>query len=98
MVVTMPAIGAIGRTRQTVEFGFTVSLDEALAVDHSHYDPDREGAAAEAEAEQLVVLIAIIAAGEFVERDDVAPQAETERAAEDRHRLERRGADAVVVE
>ena len=97
MMVAVPAIGAVGRTRQAVEFGFIVGFDEPLAVDQPHHDPDREGAAAESETEQFVVGIAIVAAGEFVEGDDVAPEAETERATEDRHRFERRGPDAVVV-
>ena len=98
IMVAVPAIGAVGRACQAVEFGLVVGLDEPLAVDQPHHDPDREGAAAEAEAEQFVVGIAIVAAGEFVEGDDVAPQAETESAAEDGHWLERRGSDAVVVE
>ena len=46
----------------------------------------------------FIVGVAIVTAGEFVQRDDVAPQPETERAAEDRHRLERRSADPVVIE
>src|ERR1700730_3837173 len=46
----------------------------------------------------IVGLILVVAAGEFVDVDDVPLQAEAERAAENRPRLERRGADAVVVE
>ena len=98
IVIAIPAIGAVGRTREAMQFGFVIGFDQPLAVDQPHHDPDREGTAAEAEAEQFVVLVAIVPAGKLVERDDVAAQAETERTAEDRHRLERRGADAVVIE
>jgi hypothetical protein len=41
--------------------------------------------------------MAIVPAGEFVERDDVAAQAEAERAAEQRQWLEGRRAYPVVV-
>ena len=88
IVIAVPAIGAIGRACQAVELGLVIGLDETLAVDEAHHDPDREGPAAEAEAEQFVVGIAIVAAGKFVEGDDVAPQAETESAAEHGHWLE----------
>src|SRR3979409_576282 len=81
MRVAVPAIGAVGRTRQAVEFSLVIGLDQTLADDHPHQDSDREGAAAEAKAEQLIAIVAIVAAGKFVERDDVAPQADPERAA-----------------
>src|SRR5690349_10645535 len=90
MMIAIPAIGAIGRTREAVQFDFIVSLDEALAVDQTHHDPDREGAAAESKAKQFVIVVAIVAAGKFIEGYHIAPQAETESTAEDRHRLERR--------
>src|SRR6516225_4027290 len=88
MLVALAAIGAVGRTGKTVKLGFVVSPDEPLAVDHSHHDADGEGAAAEAKAEQFVIGVAIIPAGKLVERDDVAAEAKTERAAEQRERLE----------
>src|ERR1700730_5800256 len=79
--VAVSAIGAIGRLCQTVELGFVVRLDESLTDDHSHHDPDREGAATEAKAEQIVACVAIIAAGEFIELDHVPSQPEAERTA-----------------
>lgn len=61
-------------------------------------DTDREGAATEAEAVDIVALALVVAAGEFVGVDDVPLHADAERAAKNCPRLERRGADAVGVE
>ncbi len=96
-MIPLPAVLAVGGTRLPVELGLIVRLHQALIDDQAHDNTDRERAAAESKAVQFFVVFAIVAAGEFVEGDDVALQAETERAAEDRHRLERRGADAVVI-
>jgi hypothetical protein len=96
--VAIPAIGPVGRLGQAIEFGFVIGRDEPLAVDQPHHDPDRERTAAETEAEQLIVLVAIIAACKFIQRDDVAPEAEAEGAAQNGPRLERGGSDAVVIE
>ena len=46
---------------------------------------------------QIVEMRTIVAAGELVDIQHVALQAEAERAAQDRKRFERRGADAIVV-
>jgi len=46
---------------------------------------------------QIVEMRTIVAAGELVDIEHVALQAKAESAAQDRKRLEGRGADAVVV-
>ena len=69
-------IGAVGGSRLFIQlrFGLAAGRDEPLVEDQADGDPDREGAAAEAESEDLVIVHAIIAAGKFIERDDVAAQ------------------------
>src|SRR6202163_2414485 len=97
-MIPLAAVLAVGGTGLPIELCLIFRLHQTLVDDQAHDNADRERAAAEAKAEQFIVVLAIVAAGEFVEGNDIALQAEAERAAEDRHRLERRGADAVVIE
>jgi len=50
------------------------------------------------EVENIVAVALVVAAGKFLDVDDVPLQAEAERAANNRPRLERGAADAVVAE
>src|SRR5262249_15036599 len=98
-VVPLAAVLAIGGASPARELGFVRRRDQALAQDQSADHPDREGAAAEAETEEEVLVIdAIIATGEFIDVDDVALQPKAEGAAENGPWLERRRTDAVVIE
>src|ERR1700738_702625 len=97
-MVALATIFPVGGDRLLIEFGFTLGGDKALIENQPDHDPNREGAAAESEAVDIVVFVLVVAADEFVDVDHIALQAEAERAAEDRPRLERRGADAVVIE
>ena len=92
------AILPVSLMRSPIEFGLIVGDDEPLIEHQARDDANRESAAAETEAEDLVILGADVAAGKFVDLDDVALEAETKCAAENGERLERRGADAVIVE
>lgn len=69
-----------------------------MIKDQPHHHANGEGAPAKAKAEYLVTLVKPVAAGELVDIDNVAFQPEAERAAEHGERLERRRADAVIVE
>jgi hypothetical protein len=97
-MVTLAAILPVGGDRLLIEFGFIGSGHQALIENQADDHPDREGATTKAEAIDIVGLVRVVAAGELVDVDHVPLQAEAERAAENRPRLERRGADAVVVE
>jgi len=97
-VVALAAILSVGGDRLFVELGFIVSGHQALIEDQADDHADREGATTEAEAIDIVGLILVVAAGEFVDVDHVPLQAEAERTTKNRPRLERRGAYAVVVE
>src|SRR6266851_4911365 len=97
-MVALTAILSVGGDRLFVELGFIVSGHQALIEDQADDHADREGATTEAEAIDIVGLILVVAAGEFVDVDDVPLQAEAERTTKNRPRLERRGAYAVVVE
>lgn len=97
-VVALAPVGAVGGARLVVELLLVARRDQALVEDQAADDAHGEGAAAEAEAEEAVAVVAIVTAGEFVDVDDVALQPDAEGAGEDRPRLERGRADAVVVE
>src|SRR5262249_48376345 len=76
---------------------FAVGDDEAALADHPHQQAHRERAAAEAERKDLVAFF-VVAAGEGVEVPDIAPDADPERAAEKRKRLEVLGSHSLIVE
>jgi hypothetical protein len=88
-VVAFAAIFPVGGDRLVIELGFVVGGYQALIENQTDDDADREGATTEAEAVDIVALVPIIAAGEFVDVDDVSLQAKAERAAKNRPRLER---------
>ncbi|MBA7708130.1 hypothetical protein ES703_117020 [subsurface metagenome] len=116
------AVLPVGCGDLVVELFLGAIAHQSLLADQAVHHAHGEGAAAEAEAEDVVVLPgavalvtllrlgaggldleivemrAIVAAGELVDVERVALQAEAERAAQDRKRLERGGADAVVIE
>src|SRR5882724_3166112 len=73
-----------------------VVADQPDSRDETGDDADRECAPAEAETIDPVVL-RVVAATERIDVDDVALQPEAEDAAENGERLERRGADTVVI-
>ena len=111
VVVMCAATVLLGRSRrreQDLLSGLGVRPHETLFQNKPGQHANGEGAAAEAKSKNLVVfgddalalvfgLGFVIPAQEFVETQNVAVEAEPERAAEDRRRLERRCADAVVV-
>src|SRR6266853_4472889 len=97
-MVTLAAILPVGGDRLFVELGFIGSRHQALIENQADDHADREGATTEAEAIDIVGLVLVVAAGEFIDVNHVPLQAKAERAAKNRPRLERRGADAVVVE
>src|SRR5229473_1881259 len=97
-VVALAAIIPVGGDRLVIELGFAAGGYQTLIENQADDDTDGEGAATEAEAVDIVAVALVVAAGEFVDVDDVPLQAEAERAAKNRPRLERGGADAVVVE
>ena len=97
-MVPLPPILTVGRAGLSVEFRFILGRHQALIENQADDDADREGATAESESVDVVGVVAIITACEFVDVDHVALQAEAERPAENRQRLERRSADAVVIE
>jgi len=103
------------RTNQKKPFGLLIELrlsvgtHEALFEHQPGQHADGKGAAAEAEAENLVVfgddavllilgLGFVVPAKEFVDAQNIALEAEPERAAKDGGRLERRRADAVIID
>src|SRR5260370_23920313 len=91
--VSMTGVG-----RKTREIGLVVVVcDKPLGGDQTGDDADGEGAAAEAETIDLIAGL-IVAATEAVDREHVALQSKSEDAAERRKQLERRRADAVIVE
>jgi hypothetical protein len=90
------AIGAIGVADVAIELLLGQVAQHALVGDEPGQDPDREGAPAEAEDVDGVAGLVILAK-EPVEGGDVALEPDPEDAAQDRERLEGRGADAVVV-
>ena len=82
-VVALAPVLAIGCPCLLVEFLLVLRRDQALAENQPADDTNGEGAATEAEAEEAIGVVVIIAAGELVDVDDVALQAEAEGAAED---------------
>src|SRR6476661_4622930 len=97
-VVPLAPVLAVGRTGLLVELRFALGRHQALVEHEAYDDADRKGAPAETKSVDAVVRIAIIAAGKFVNIDYVALEAIPEGASENSERLERRGADAVVIE
>ena len=97
-MVALAAILPVGGDRFLIELDLVVGGYQTLIEYQADDDTDGEGAATEAEAVDIVAVAVVVAAGEFVDVDDIPLQAEAERAAKNRPRLERRGADAVVVE
>jgi hypothetical protein len=93
-VVALAAIFPVGSDRLLIELGFAVGGYQTLIENQADDDTDGEGAATEPEAVDIVAVALVVAAGEFVDVDDVPLQAEAKRAAKNRPRLERRGADA----
>src|SRR5262249_48761242 len=87
----------IGDLDLLLQIIFAVGDDEAALADQPHQQAHRAGAAAEAERKYLIALF-VIAAGEGVEVPDIAPDANPERAAEKRERLEILGSHALVIE
>src|SRR5882724_6407445 len=73
-----------------------VVADQPDSRDETGDDADRERAPAEAETVDPVAF-GVVAAAERIDVDDVALQPEAEDAAENGERLERRGADTVVI-
>src|SRR4029078_10857343 len=88
------AIGLVGHLHAVCQVGFANRLDDPAFADQPHQQPNRAGAAAEAEAVDWIADVAI-AADESVELLHVLPDANAERAAKRGNRLEVFGADAV---
>ena len=87
-MVALATIFPVGGDGLSIELGFIVGGDKALIENQAHDDTDRECAAAEAEAIDIVALVLVVAADKFVDVDDVPLQAKAERPAENRPRLE----------
>ena len=83
-------------TALSSELGFTSGSDESLRRDQRDDDAYRERAAAEPEGVD-VVAVPVVAAGVAIDVENVPVKPHTEGAAQQRQRLERRRADAVVV-
>src|SRR5262249_3941871 len=97
-MIPLAAILPVGSDRLFVELAFIFGRDQPLIEDQACHDTYRECAAAEAESVDVVAIVLVVAASEFVEVDDIPLQAEAECAAKDRPWLERRGAYAIVIE
>ena len=97
-VIPLAPILPVGGVSFLVEFRFALGRHQALIEHETYDDADRKGTPAETKSVDVIVRVAKIAAGKFVNFDYVAFQAITECAAENGQRLERRGADAVVIE
>ena len=94
------AVLSVGRARKALQVdlaGRRLGREDALSHHQPGHDPHRERTATEPEAEDLRVPL-VVPAQERVELDDVALETPAERAADQRQRLERGGADPVVVD
>ena len=94
--VEVPAVLAVGPLREAIEFVAPGAGDQPLAGDHAHEHTHGERSAAEAEPGELVARL-VVGAGEGIEVPNVSLQSPPEPAAEDRQRLERGSANAIVV-